>query len=63
VGVGFNFVRRGTDTQATGVVLTPAYVMIIQLRLVGMGTKDAKLVLLETKCLPLMSKESFEKWV
>jgi hypothetical protein len=61
VGIGFNFANKGIDTRATGVVLTPAYVKILQLRLEAMGTKDTKLVLLETECMPLMSPENFEK--
>ena len=55
VGVGFNFAGRGIDNRATGLVLTPACVEILQLR--------AKLVLLETPCLPLLSRNSFDTWV
>jgi hypothetical protein len=52
----------GIDTRASGVVLTPAYVKIIQLRLEDMGTVDVKLVLLETECMPLLSPNNFDKW-
>jgi len=50
-GIGFGF---GVDTHATGVILTPAYVKIIQLRLREMGTPEVKLLHLETKCMPLV---------
>lgn len=62
VGIGFNFAGMGIDTRATGVVLTPVYVKIVQLRLENMGTKDVKLVLLETECMPLLSRANFDKW-
>jgi hypothetical protein len=49
LGVGFNFAGKGIDTRTTGVVLIPACVIIIlQLRLVKMGTPAVKLVILET---------------
>lgn len=57
------FIGIGIDGCATGVVLTAAYVKIVQLRLEKMGTVDTKLIQLETKCMPLLSKASFEKWV
>jgi hypothetical protein len=53
----------GIDARATGVILTAAYVKIVQLELKDMGTRAAKLVQRETKCLPLMSKLDFERWV
>jgi hypothetical protein len=62
VEIGFDFSGMGIDTRATGVVLTPAYVKIIQLRLEIMGTEDVKLVLLETECMPLLSPDNFDKW-
>ncbi len=63
VGIAFYFAGIGIDARATGVVLTPAYVKFIQLRLEKMGTPDMELIQLETKCMPLLSKDSFEKWV
>jgi hypothetical protein len=62
VGIGFNLAGIGVDTRATGVVLTPAYVKLIQLRLENMGTEKVRLVPLATDCLPLMSIENFDKW-
>jgi hypothetical protein len=63
VGIAFNFAGIGVDARATGVVLTAAYVKIVQLRLENMGTKSVKLIQLETKCMPLLSEASFDKWV
>ena len=63
VGIAFNFAGIGIDARATGVVLTPAYVKIVQLRLENMGTNEMKLTKLETNCLPLLSQKSFEEWV
>jgi len=56
VGIAFNFAGVGIDARATGVVLNAAYVKIVQLRLEKMGTDKAKLIQLETKCLPLLSR-------
>jgi Protein kinase domain len=63
VGISFNFAGWGIDGRATGVILTAAYVKIVQLELKHMGTLDAELVQLETNCLPLMSESSFKRWV
>jgi Protein kinase domain len=63
VGMAFNFRGIGIDGRATGVVLTTVYVKILQLRLENMGTPEMKLIQFETKCMPLQSKVSFEKWV
>ena len=62
LGVSFNFAGMGIDSRATGVVINPACVIILQLRLVQMGTKEVKLVLLETDYLPLLSEENFDVW-
>jgi len=51
------------DSRATGVVLTPAYVKVVQLQLENMGTEAVKLIQLETKCMPLLSEASCDKWV
>jgi hypothetical protein len=62
LSVACNFAGKGIDTRATGVVLTPACVKILQLRLVKMGTPEVKLVLLETYYLPLLSPANFDDW-
>jgi Protein kinase domain len=63
VDVGFNFAGIGMDTQATGVVLTPSCVEILQLRVVDVGTKNVKLKVLKTGCLPLLSRENYDVWI
>jgi hypothetical protein len=60
--IGFNFMGSGIDTKATGIILTPYCVQIIQLCLEGMGTLKAKIVIYETGLLPLMSKKNYESW-
>ena len=62
VGVAFNFAGFGIDSFATGLVLTPAYVKIVRLRLENMGTTDATLSLEQSRCLPLMSEKHFDRW-
>ena len=62
VGVAFNFAGFGIDSFATGLVLTPAYVKIVVLRLENMGTKSGKLVFESTDCLPLMLEKHFLTW-
>ena len=61
--VGFNFVGLGTDTMATGMFLTVTHVQFTQLKLVNMGTPDAKLVLHQSSTMPLLSLENFTKYV
>jgi hypothetical protein len=63
VGIGFNFAGKGIDTRATGVILNPACVVILQLQLVNMGKPTVELILLETDVLPILSKENFDTWV
>ena len=52
----------GVDTKATGVVMTPFYIKIVQLRLEHMGTSKTKVTIYETDLLPLMDHETFGKW-
>jgi hypothetical protein len=54
VAVGFNFAGVGRNAHATGVILTPACLIILQLRLVCVGTKHVHLELAETAPLPLL---------
>lgn len=63
VAIGFNFASLGVDTKATGVILTPVYVKIIQLRLENMGRLEVKLVQYETNCHPLMTEKNFDMWL
>jgi Protein kinase domain len=63
VAVGYSFAGVGRNAQATGVILTPTCVVILQLRLVCVGTKDVHLELAETACLPLLSRKNYRKWI
>jgi Protein kinase domain len=63
LGIGFNFKGIGVDTRATGIVLSPAYLKIIQLRLINVGTPSVEVQLYATKCLPLLPKEQFLSWI
>jgi hypothetical protein len=44
LGIAFDFVGKGIDARATGVILTAVYVKIVQLRLVNVGTTNTNLV-------------------
>ena len=63
VWVGFNFNGVGLNTKATGIVQTPSYVKVIQLKLENVGTPDVKLTLYATDCLPLLPQNIFLKRV
>jgi hypothetical protein len=61
VTVGFNFMGSGLDTKATGIILTPYCMNIIQLCLDGMGTSEADNRHLRNRfprLVPLMSKNN-----
>jgi hypothetical protein len=60
--VGLNFAGAGVPTHATGFIANMAAIQVEQLRLEGVGTPDAKLVLYKSKPLPLMAKNNFESW-
>ena len=60
VGVGFNFKCFGSNTRATGIILTTFYVQIVQLRLEDVGTENVQLSVLHTPCLPLLPKTIFD---
>jgi hypothetical protein len=58
----FNFCGAGVDGKATGVVIMPSCVKIIQLCLEKMGTKEMTLTGYESDPLPLMTVENFGLW-
>jgi hypothetical protein len=57
-----NFAGTGLNGHATSATGSRAYVKVIHLELVGMGTSSCKLQLRETCMYPLMSKHNFTKW-
>jgi Protein kinase domain len=63
VDVGFNFAGIGMDTQATGMVLTPSCVEILQLQVVNVGTKNVTLKVLTTGCRPLLPRQNYDTWI
>lgn len=60
--VGLNFAGAGVPSHATGFIANIAAIQVVQLRLEGVGTPDAKLVLHKSKPLPLIAKENFQSW-
>jgi hypothetical protein len=62
LGVLFNFCGVGVNGKATGVVMMPSCIKIIQLCLNKMGTKEVTLTAYESELLPLMTVENFDLW-
>jgi hypothetical protein len=60
--VGLNFAGAGVPSHATGFIANIAAIQVVQLRLEGVGTPDAKLVLYKSEALPLIAKENFQSW-
>jgi Protein kinase domain len=63
VTVGSTFMGYGIDTCATGAIVTPACVVLLQLRLRGTATPDIHLELLQTSYLPLLSQANYNQWM
>ena len=60
--VGFNFAGWGVPCHITGIVVSMAAIQILQLGYENVSTPDAKLVLYQSKLMPLMKVEHFQKW-
>jgi hypothetical protein len=60
--VGLNFAGAGVPSHATSFIANIAAIQVVQLRLEGVGTPDAKLVLHKSKPLPLIAKKDFQSW-
>ena len=60
--VGFNFAGWGVPCHITGFVVSMAAIQIMQLGYENVGTPEAKLVLYQSKLMPLMKVEHFQKW-
>jgi tRNA A-37 threonylcarbamoyl transferase component Bud32 len=63
VTAGFEFMGYGIDTHATGAIVTPACVVLVQLRLRDTGSTDVQLEFLKTSYLPLLSLDNYDLWM
>jgi hypothetical protein len=61
--VAFDVGNKGINSSSVGLIITPAYMQMIRMSLVEMGTPTAHLELSRTKLLPLVTLEAFNRMV
>eukprot|EP00980_Cylindrotheca_fusiformis_P026126 scaffold15424_cov49-Cylindrotheca_fusiformis.AAC.1 len=59
--IGFQFRGVGVDRKATGIVMTPSCMRIIQLKLVDVGRPEVRLIVKRSPILPFLTEANFEK--